>query len=332
MKYKLIKCFSLLSICLSLVSCDNEEINDKLNEPIKLSIGQKYEKDDVKLEEIDGLTSFENKLNSKESFALVIYDDLGCTCYTAFDSILKKHMRENNTLFYRIENTILNKENNYGINLDVSFPSLCLFSQGELVLQNSYKTSSTKNEFNDYNYLKEYLKDKIINPNIYKINTTILDTKIENNEEMLIYFGRESCPDCRSYMSNVLYPYVNDSLIEKDDLINFYYVDSKLLNENIEQQKEKYGLSYGENNPLGYGQGYVPSIQYRQGSQIKDMDVYLNDLAENEVYYNKNTLNLHSFLNNDTKFIINESKKNDTSYLENFHIEVSNLFLKTYFN
>ena len=332
MKYKLIKCFSLLSICLSLVSCDNEEINNKLNEPIKLSIGQKYEKDDVKLEEIDGLTSFENKLNSKESFALVIYDDLGCTCYTAFDSILKKHMRENNTLFYRIENTILNKENNYLINLDVSFPSLCLFSQGELVLQNSYKTSSTKNEFNDYNYLKEYLKDKIINPNIYKINTTILDKKIENNEEMLVYFGRESCPDCRSYMSKVLYPYVNDSLIDKDDLINFYYVDSKLLNENIEQQKEKYGLSYSENNPLGYGQGYVPSIQYRQGSQIKDMDVYLNDLAEDEVYYNKNTLDLHSFLNNNTKFIINESKKNDTSYLENFHIEVSNLFLKTYFN
>ena len=40
--------------------------------------------------------------------------------------------------------------------------------------------------------------------------------------------------------------------------------------------KNEFGLS-NVNNPLGHGVGYVPTLQYYEDGEIKDMAVYFND-------------------------------------------------------
>lgn len=314
----------LYVVCLLLTSCGKN-----INYPVTLSLGE--EKNSIEnsaLTNIDRFTDFENKIKSKESFLLVIYDNLGCMCYIDFKNILDDYICENNLIIYQIKDTTLEENNTYGINLDVSYPSLTLFNLGELAFQENYNSDVNQSIFNNLDKLNDFLKDKINMPKIIKLEKNKIYETLNSDDEMIVYFGRDTCPDCRSYTSNVLYNYIDETELLSDT--PFYYIDTGEFNDEEEWKniKDLYGIS-NVNNPLGYGSGYVPCIQYRKNKKVVDMDIFLNDMYEDLPYYNQNTLELHGFLNNNKDYILLKDQS-DSYYLEK-HIEISKLFLETYF-
>ena len=315
----------LFMLSLSLASCENN-----VSYPVTLSIGENISSNEnAQLTEINRYANFKNKIESNESFLLVVYDNLGCMCYIDFKNILEDYIFENNLVIYQITDTLLEDQNTYGINLDVSYPSLVLFDNGQLAFQENYNADLATSIFNDFDELNNFLKDKIDMPKIIKLKKEEIEETLHLDEEMIVYFGRESCPDCRSYTSNVLYKYIDETTFKNN--IPFYYIDTGMFEDEQEWKniKDLYGIS-DLNNTLGYGDGYVPSIQYRKNKKVVDMDVFLNDLYEELPYYNQNTLELHGFLNNNKEYVL-ENNQSDSYYLEK-HIEISKLFLKTYFN
>ena len=218
----------LFMLSLSLASCGNN-----VSYPVTLSIGENISSiEDAQLTEINRYTNFKNKIESNESFLLVVYDNLGCMCYIDFKNILEDYIFENNLVIYQITDTLLEDQNTYGINLDVSYPSLVLFDNGQLAFQENYNADLATSIFNDFDELNNFLKDKIDMPKIIKLKKEEIEETLHSDEEMIVYFGRESCPDCRSYTSNVLYKYIDETTFKNN--IPFYYIDTGMFEDEQE--------------------------------------------------------------------------------------------------
>lgn len=272
----------------------------------------------ITLEEVD------SKVEYKENFILYVYKS-DCGNCAMFKPILENAIRERHLTVYAIESK--NITSGHELRSLKYVPSIVLYEKGKIV----FKTDPVKNEdyfSNNLNFLS-FLDKYTYMPTLYYINKAQLDEKISNNENFIIYYSRSSCTDCSYLNDNFLREYLNKNINSK----HFYIIETDVegiryfngsspsnLDEASEDEiraaqqwqsfKDDYGLS-NINNILGHGVGYVPTFQYYENGEIKEMMVYFNDCE-----YIKNEDNSYSVIINNSYYEDNPYNGQTISYSE----------------
>jgi hypothetical protein len=266
--------FIIITSFVTLFGCscdDNNEYDNRAN----LSVGD-FSYTTYEIIEMDTL---KGKTSAKDDFILFVYQD-GCYACSAFKPVLESviqslHIKVYALNYWNIEKGHELKELKYT-------PSIVVYKEGKAIL----KTDPTLNSeyFANKDGFIKLLDQYTITPKAYYLSLSQLDLKISNRENFIVYFSRNSCSDC-SYLNN---NYLKEVILSLPKDKNFYILETdvegiRLTNgtpdsEKWQQFKDNYGLSKA-NNPLGHGVGYVPTFQYYEGGQIKDMAVYFNDFS-----------------------------------------------------
>jgi len=241
-----------------------------------------------------------SKIDNKDNFVLFVYQE-GCFGCQRFKPILESVIQERHLLVYAINFWELESSHELRKTLEYT-PSLVIYKEGKTIL----KTDPDKNE----NYFKNKvgllsLLDKYTYmPTLYYINKSQLDEKISDGESFVVYYSRSSCGDCSNLNRHYLKEYLSSNVSTKyfyiieTDVEGIRFNNSEYDEEQWQKFKDDYGLSNAFNE-LGHGVGYVPTFQYYEEGQIKDMMVYFNDgeyieeedkMFVNNSYYDDNPL------------------------------------------
>lgn len=152
-------------------------------------------------------------------------------------------------------------------------PSLAPFQEGEPVIV--IDPHDDEKPFASVSNLKDFTTKYFTLPSIYEVSEETLDEKIANNEEFVIYYFWKYFGDCARLANEIL----NEYQINHQGLKNFYYIEvdpyrsEGRTSEAWQTFANKYELDR-------YKWGVVPTFQYRKGSEIVEMAVYLNDTIE----------------------------------------------------
>ena len=280
------------------------------------------------LESIDTSELF-SKANSEETYILATYQGKyseDCLCWSTFQNVIVNYMNKYHEKVY------LYDTDNYGnlhINLNIqeyndSTPALYIYQGKEQLANFSYKKSNDKSIFSDLTGEAIYTRiHKFVDkPVLYEVNDGYLSDSINISSETIALFIRSSCPDCSYSLANVIVPYINKTSISKEILVfdlESYYRDSISSssiegNQKYQNIKDKYGLSVSGSKIYGYGDGYVPTIQYYRGGYLKAASVFFNDEVsqkEDGTYYIS-----RSFYSNDRLTSLSYCKNIDNNVIE----------------
>lgn len=225
---------------------------------------------------------YDSKISNKDSFIFFVYSS-SCSACKAFKPKLASVIQEKHIYVYGID--LDKNSNNHKILKTIEYtPTIIIYKEGTKVFQtisdNDYKYLDTKESFVE-------LLDKYTNmPTLYYINKEQLKEKITNKENFIIYYSRSSCGDCKYLNKNYMKEYLKSNYNSK----TFYIIetDAEGIRYNNEVYdatqwqsfKDEFGLSNAINTTYGHGAGYVPTLQYYENGEIKDMMVYFNDFNE----------------------------------------------------
>ena len=231
-----------------------------------------------------------NKAYSEETYILATYQGKyseECLCWSTFQNIIVNYM---NTYH---EKVYLYDTDNYGdLQTDLkieeykdSTPALYVFQGKEQLGKFTYKNSRDKAIFSDLKAEAMYERiHKIIRePIMFEVNDDYLSDNINISNDTVALFIRSSCPDCSYSLNNVIVPYINKEAIRKEILVfdlESYYKQSAIsstVDNQYQNIKDKYNLSENTSKTYGYGNGYVPTIQYYRRGVLKDASVFFND-------------------------------------------------------
>ena len=234
-----------------------------------------------------------DKAYSEETYILATYQGKysnECLCWSTFQNVIVNYINK-----YHEKVSIFNMDN-YGdlqINLGIeeyndSTPALYIYQGKEQLAKFSYKNRGDKNIFNDIKAETMYERiHKYVNkPSVYEVNDDYLANSLKEPREIIALFIRTGCGDCHYSLSNVIIPYTNRFELSKEiwylDLQDYYLLRNKedaTEEEKAQYQniKDKYGLSESSNKKYGYGDGFVPTIQYYRYGILKDASVFFND-------------------------------------------------------
>lgn len=291
------KVLNLLSVVLVIFICSSCKCN-KFNK-VSLQIG------DINANSYNNITlnEFDDMVENNRNFILYVYRS-DCENCMMFKSILEKVIKERHVIIYAIESGLITS--NHVLREVKKVPTVLLYENGKQIL----KTDPIKN--NEYfssnaGFLK-FLDKYTYMPTLFYINKEQLDEKIKSDKNFIIYYSRSSCTDCSYLNDNYLKKYLDKNTNKK----SFYIIETDeegirykdgIFDSTLWQDfKDTYGLSEN-NNALGHGVGYVPTMQYYENGEIKDMLVYFNDYERIE--------------NSDGSYsvIINNSYYDDNPYL-----------------
>lgn len=261
-----------------------------------------------------------NKAYSEETYLLATYQGKyseECLCWSTFQNIIVNYMNTYHEKVYLFDT------DDYGdlqIDLKIeeyrdSTPALYVFQGKEQLGKFSYKNSRDKVIFSDLKAEAMYERiHKIVRePIMFEVNDDYLSENINISNNTIAFFIRSGCPDCSYSLNNVIVPYINKEYIRKEilvfDLESYYRqsVISSTIDNQYQDIKDKYNLSESNNKTHGYGDGYVPTIQYYQRGVLKDASVFFNDeISQKEdgsyfvskSFYSKNRLTSLSYCKN----------------------------------
>jgi hypothetical protein len=244
------------------------------------------------------LTSLVNK---KENFIVVVLGSSTCACWSNFrDNLLYPYMKSNNLLVYLIKHEEFDATGTerFGLNVSSSNETVAIFKNG--ILSDQHDDLEGTTFASSYSVFSTWMSERLKNPTMLYVSNAQLDnlykgqiSGVEDNvEEFTIYFSRFSCGDC-SYMST---NFLNNYLTTTANLSTSYIIDCDIegirANGGVVDQtqwvqwKKDYGMAYAEDNPEGFGGGYVPTLFHiktnAEGKKIGDdvidgADVYFND-------------------------------------------------------
>lgn len=275
---------------------------------------------DIELSYLDAM------IEDDESFVLYVYTS--CTACDAFKPVINGVIKDRNLRIYAIaKSKITSKHELASIR---TAPAVVIYNEGEVFAKAEY--DNNQEYFNDKAGFTSFLDKYTYMPTMYYVSLDQLDQKIANDESFVIYYSRSSCGDCNYLNSNYLKKYLKENVNTKHfyvietDAEGIRFTNGQFDENNWIEFKNKYGLS-NVNNSLGHGVGYVPSFQYYENGEIKDMMVYFNDGEY--------------VLNNDDTYsiVINASYYDDNPYinqtikLSEYHEKVSPFYnekLKTF--
>ena len=263
-----------------------------------------------------------SKANSEETYILATYQGQyseECLCWSTFKNVIVNYMNKYHEKVY-----LYNMDNYGDLQMDLkvqeyndSTPALYIYQGKEQLASFSYKKSNDKSIFSELNAEAMYTRiHKFIEkPVLYEVNDEYLSDNINISTDIIALFIRNSCPDCSYSLTNVIIPYINKTNVSKEILVfdlESYFRDSVVSSsiqnsQKYQNIKDKYGLSVNGNEIYGYGDGYVPTIQYYRRGILKDASVFFNDeVSEKEdgsyyisrSFYSENRLTSLSYCKN----------------------------------
>ena len=266
--YKMFVCFVAAFL---LVGCSCKKNNDK----VSLQVG------DATVTSYITITGeqINSKISNKDSFLLFVYQE-GCYGCRAFKPIVENVVKEKNLQIYAVDFWNGLKSDHELRNLVEYTPTIILYEEGELdILIDPNKNSEY---FADKDGFVSFLNKYTNMPTLYYISKEQLDEKIANDESFIVYYSRKSCSDCSYLNQHYLKEYLKKNYNTKyfyvieTDSEGIRFTDGVYNEDQWVNFKNSYGLS-NVNNPLGHGVGYVPTLQYYEDGEIKEMMVYFND-------------------------------------------------------
>ena len=263
---------------------------------------------------LDDAGALRKLIDQKADFLFLVIgkNHTTCGCYTAFHEILVKFQKANHVLFYYLTSDEMGEES-YGLNYSATYATLGVFKDGQLAY--SHDDSDDTSKWNtDYTTFASWIKERVNLPRLFYVSRAQLNDLYYGDEAFTIYFGRSECSDCaylektayKTYFAerqnNIQNSYAIDmdsvgiGKIEIDGVIHNRQSDAEvgtpayLAQVQYDAFKEEYGLTEGEDNPVGYGAGYVPAIYHvnpdasgsgqKRGDVIDMAGVFLNDVID----------------------------------------------------
>ena len=295
--------FSLLSLSfISLIGCNSTSNRYQIDYGTYLNTeATEINYDDLK-----------TRLDSNETFLLSLYNEESCSCWNRMHLIINNYVKDYHIpIYYMCMDEIAKQENHFSLSLaDASLGSkvsINVMSKGKVV---TYMMTSNKEDYNrrfdDYATFKKEINKIIKAPSIYYIDEEMLEAKINNKENVVVSFIRNSCSDCSYIMPNVVIPFSKNNNLKRDiyliDMQDFY--DANKDTPTYQAYKDKWQLSEEGNATFGYGKGVVPTTQYYENGELKDACVSFNDTISkvgdqyivSESYYSAERINNLSYL------------------------------------
>ena len=273
---------------ISMASCGGSDVDTS---KIALDYGYEYKNDIVNIYELEiGYSTLTNKVDSNESFVLLIFNNRSCGCWTNFAPLAVQFMNKYNLRFYAFDNAMLEGEDNYGIYRGTdAMPGICFFRRGKLIRQSIYGKLDIKQRkfFMDYDALEEYMFDNIYLPKMYYIDKDTLEAKMNSTTlEFNLYVALKGCGDCAAINRDYISPWVDQNgqttINDKLYIFDIYPYENNETTPNI---RDFCWLSPLYNEKFGYQNtkhGYVPTFQRWKNGEVIDMITVLNDFADKD--------------------------------------------------
>jgi hypothetical protein len=249
--------------------------------------------------------ALDSMVNNEETFILVI-GNATCLCTLDFLPVLSQWIQETHIPVYYLEFTlILYQDEKFDIPvLNGNAPILNVFDSGRLAFHQAYNTTRTSQNafFYDRSLLTEWFDARIMLPSFQFLTKANFDLLFSRNEKMILYIGREDCPDCTYAFNTFVVPFLKANrnlppIYGLDVMLNGIRVpvipgqESTTGNNTPgwETFKSEYGLNTVINTTFGYATGFVPTFMYIEanGSFIKDDPSIIKDMI---VTYNDSSL------------------------------------------
>ncbi len=209
-------------------------------------------------------------ISDKGNFILLLHGAADtCTCYTDFhEKVLVPYVKHHKAMIYAIDLSEFESDSDYfGLIRITGVDTLAIFKDGLVKYQHTNEDLSNAWTY-DYATFNDWMRERASDAKIYYVNEEILDSYYLGTEDFTIYFSLGPCPDCRYLSRNALRTYLQGHEVTEE---NFFYLDMLPYWMDAElkaEKKAKYGLSYSEDNPVGFEVGYVPTIFYVQPDGI----------------------------------------------------------------
>lgn len=229
-------------------------------------------------------TQLEEKVNSKETFLLVVQYSDGCACWVQeAKPTLIKYIKEKHVICYHIKNDELVKgNNNFGIKILTGSVSFAVFEDGEV--RNCINTHDSKT-LKNYDSFVEYMDSFVNMPHFFWVSKEEVSRLYDANSKSVVFYSRSTCGDCSYVNSNYLvefskkHPeYSKEVYVLECDVPGIRYNDEGVLDaDKWGEFKTEHELSYEGNFIYGYETGVVPTFQLIGNGQLYSQCVYFND-------------------------------------------------------
>ena len=234
-------------------------------------------------------------VDQEETFIIMI-GNAGCGCTVEFLPVMREWIELHRVPTYYLEYTLLAfQTDKFDIPLvNTNVPILAIFDTGELAFSRTYHLSKSSENalFYDLDLLSAWFSERIILPNFVFLNKANFDALFTTQENMIVYIGRRTCPDCTYAFNTFMKPYLRNhpntpTIYGLDVLDNEIWVpETGNTTPGWETFKTDYGMNNVLNTTFGYATGFVPTFLFIEGngntikddpSIIKDMIVTYND-------------------------------------------------------
>ena len=282
MKKKYLSLLLLPLLFSSLTSCNSKKVS--------LTYGTYIGHTIYSLKELNNVELIDKTKNENEVFLLAAYQgeySKDCLCWSTFESIIAKYINKYNECVYVYDAQNVNPSVEY-LNIEKredSTPQLYIFNGVKQIAKFSQNKKEHKDIFEDVSLsaFEKAVHNKVNKPQLYYVDKEYLDANLSAAREVVIFFMRNECGDCKYALPNVLVPYVKEHVANKSiwlfDMQKYQNQDAALY----QDIKDQYGLSESANKTYGYKNGVVPTIQYYQEGVLKDASVFFNDeIAQRE--------------------------------------------------
>lgn len=294
----------LLSSVFTISSCNKDVFTGK----VQLTYGEIRDTDYLPGDDIKEITyeRLELMIKSKESFALAIDGNAGCSCWVTFQrDCLIPYINETHARIYVIMSSeFTGKSDKFGLYVEAGgMPAISLFNKGSLAYEASYAKNS-RQIFESKKSFYEFMEQYSLLPKMYYISENTFDSYVTQEKDFFFYATLTDCPDCNEVNKQFVFNWTSSNTLNQ----NIYLLDgAKYWGDKTEKAriKAKMGLDAESDPQLGWETGYVPSFQVRHGGTVLDMITVYNDSRDTETgivnsYFTQERLQYMPFLENDT--------------------------------
>jgi hypothetical protein len=256
-----------------------------------------------------------------QTFILMVGNET-CGCTGEFLPVMRQWIQETKIITYYLEYTHLaSQQNKFGIPyVTGAIPILTIFDEGNLAFYKAYnpttRDASVNALFYNLTLLTAWFSERIALPSFHFLTKVNFDLLFTTNRKMIIYIGRNTCPDCTYAFNTFMIPFLraNPSL---PPIYGLDVLDNQIWNPttgNATPGWEAFKTNYGMNNILnttfGYSTGFVPTFMYIEtdGQSIQANPLIIKDMV---VTYNDSSL-----LDPSKRFDNNPTRENADNQIE----------------
>ena len=273
----------------------------------------------------------QSKIENQDNFVLIVMLSSCSSCHLFKEEIINPYIKETYATIYGIYSYDLDGTKNYTNKPKYKkAPAIVIYNSGEDI-----KTLNYNHEYEAFSSIegfKKFMSEYVIEPKLVEVSEEVLDSKINNKENFILYIGWNKCGDCSLINEEVISPY----LLSNNSKTKIYYLESDkyrskkpleepVLSENPTTEELEVKANWDawiefatKYNFVSYRNGKIPTIQYYENGEVVEMVVYLNDKID------ENTI-IESFYSE----LVNQSKSNKE--LIQFHNKKIKDFLNKYY-